>query len=124
MTFLSYISWHYTAGLRSLAEDAAGFIKASAGFFSVTYLLRTILYPWHSYSEPYKRGFYISELIWTLSQNLISRVLGAIVRLITIFLGIIFTVASTAASAVCVALWILMPAIIPALLIAGILILL
>ncbi|OHA00184.1 MAG: hypothetical protein A3G49_03890 [Candidatus Sungbacteria bacterium RIFCSPLOWO2_12_FULL_41_11] len=113
MIFVSYLYWHYTYGFRALLKEVSDLTDAFYNFFSVIYLLNTLFYPWHRYIEPYKSGFYVSELLWTLSQNLISRILGATVRLATVLMGIIITFLTIVIGFSFVLIWLILPVLIP-----------
>ena len=97
--------------------------NAFYNFFSVLYLLNTLFYPWHRYIEPYKSGFYISELLWTISQNLISRVLGAIVRLAAVLTGIVITFLTIVIGLFFALIWLILPIFVPVLFSLGIIVL-
>ncbi len=58
-------------------------------YFSIALLFKTFFSPWRRYTWEYPRGFDIGKILETLFSNLISRLIGAIVRLFFIILGII-----------------------------------
>ena len=91
-------------------------------FFSISHLFRTLLYPWHQYSDQYKSGFDLGVFLWALSGNMISRGLGAIVRTITIFIGLFFSACAFAFAVFCFFLWLILPLAIPTAIILGIII--
>ena len=124
MILVSYLYWHYTYGFRALFKEVSDLANAFYNFFSVLYLLRTLFYPWHRYIEPYKSGFYISELLWTLSQNLISRILGAVVRFAAVLIGIIITFFTIVMGLSFALIWIVLPVLIPVLFSLGIILIL
>ena len=122
MIFISYLYWHYTFGFRTLFREVSDLADAFYSYFSVIYLLNTLFYPWHRYIEPYKSGFYISELLWTLSQNLISRILGAVVRLAAIFAGIAVTFLTIVFGLLFALIWLVLPVLVPVIFSLGIII--
>lgn len=123
MLFISYLYWHYTYGCRALLKEVSDLADAFYNFFSVIYLLNTLFYPWHRYIEPYKSGFYISELLWTLSQNLISRILGAIVRFATVLIGVIITFLTIVIGLSFALIWLILPIVVPIIFSFGIIVL-
>src|SRR3989338_5835674 len=113
MVFIYYIYWHYTYGLRALMFDVFDLTAALLNFFSVTHLLKTLFYPWHKIIDPYKKGFAVKEFVWTLVNNLISRILGAIVRLFTILIGLSLSLAAFLFGVIFIIFWISLPVSLP-----------
>lgn len=120
MFFLNYLSWHYTAGIRTTAFLTIAYPLAFLDFFSVPHLARTLFSTWHHDLISYGRGFDPTEFFWILAGNILSRIIGAIVRAITIVIGVFTAVAVFFARAFWLALWIILPMLIPFLFARGI----
>lgn len=67
--------------------------------------LKTLFYPWKRQMVIGKPGFHPYDLAATVSFNIISRLLGAIVRSILIFYGLIFTLMTFITMIIPVILW-------------------
>jgi hypothetical protein len=87
------------------------FIFAS-NLFSIPSLLKTFFSPWRRYKWQYPRGFDIGEFFSTFVSNLISRILGAIMRIVLIIVGILFQIIVVISGLVFLLGWLLMPLII------------
>ena len=64
------------------------FIKFWWYFFSIPLLLKTLFSAWHRDATKYPKGFALKEFSQALIFNLLSRFIGAFVRLITIIFGL------------------------------------
>lgn len=84
-----YFSWHFIEMPVNILKAWWNFILFSLNYFSVSLLLKTFLAPWRRDVLVFPRGFDLGKYLEILFSNLISRVLGAIVRSVLIVLGII-----------------------------------
>ncbi|MDO8600171.1 MAG: hypothetical protein Q7R73_00950 [bacterium] len=123
MFFLLYLRWHYTAGLRTAAFNALAYPMAFLEYFSVPHLSRTLFSTWHHDLMSYGRGFDPADFLWVLAGNILSRIIGSIVRVITIAIGIFVSAAAFFARALFLFLWIFLPVLIPFFFLRGLLLL-
>lgn len=119
MVFLYYFYWHYTYGLKAAAFDVFELTFSLLDFFSVAHLIKTLFYPWHKIVEPYKRGFAVKEFVWSLANNLISRILGAIVRTMAILIGLSLSLSVLFFGILLLIFWISLPVSLPLALLVG-----
>ncbi len=86
----NYFLWHYTEGIKNFLEIFRNFLKYSWHFFSVGILFRTLFYPWkRDVAFVSWRGFHPILSFNKFIGNLISRALGAVVRLPVIVAGLL-----------------------------------
>lgn len=123
MWFFNYLTWHYTAGLRNAAFLTLAYPLALLDWFSVRHLLATLFSTWHHDLMGYGRGFDPAEFFWVLAGNILSRVIGAIIRVITIAIGMSVSVAAFFLRAAWLFLWLILPILIPFLFARGIILL-
>jgi len=81
--------WHYFDMPKNILRAWRNFLLFNLNYFSITLLLKTFFSPWRRDSWSYPKGFDIGQYLEVFFSNLISRVLGAIVRSVLIILGII-----------------------------------
>lgn len=107
--FIIYLYWHYGAGLRGLFRIWKNFLLFSFHFFSLIPLLQTLFSPWHRLTSSYGRGF--DPKVWAraLTENMISRVLGAIVRSMIISIGLVAELGTLGIGAFLIFLWVTLP---------------
>ncbi len=113
MFFSYYLRWHYTSGLRTAALNTLAYPMEFLEYFSVPHLSRTLFSTWHHDLMNYGRGFDPTDFVWILAGNILSRVIGAIVRAITIAIGIFVSAVTFFVRALFLFLWIFLPICIP-----------
>ena len=120
---LRYLVWHYGSGFRSFLKAEQNFFAFGWYFFSISELLRTLFSPWHQILEKKKGGIASSEFWQSLSLNLMSRVLGAMVRAITIMFGLVFEAALLLILCALTIIWLAALLLIPTAYVSGVLLL-
>lgn len=90
--FLQYLIWQFFEMPRNILIGWKNFLKFGINYFSVPLLLKTLFSPWHKYSWAYPRGFDIGKYLEAFISNLISRILGAILRIFLIIFGILLEI--------------------------------
>jgi hypothetical protein len=84
--------WHFFEYPKKIIKTIEDFLKFSFYYFSIVDLLKTLFAPWKgTVWIKTKRGFDFGEILDVFVSNLISRILGAIVRIFIIFFGLIFS---------------------------------
>ena len=124
MLFLSimhhYVFWHYTQAWSALVHLWAKFLKFEIQFFSIPQLLQSWFSPWKRMTENRGETWDLEDLASFVIINLISRIIGAILRTIVIFVGLVCVLASIAIGLVALLFWALAPVVIIGLLGSGI----
>lgn len=87
--FFDYFYWHYVAAPPFLARFFWSVEEAMLQFFSVPLLLKTLVSHWHKDAVPYKGGT-IGEYATAFAWNIISRVIGFIIRGATLTVWLAF----------------------------------
>ncbi len=85
--FLQYLIWQFFDVPKNILAAWRNFLKFGLNYFSIFLLLKTLFSPWRKYKMSYGKGFDIGRFFEVFSANLISRILGAIMRIILIFIG-------------------------------------
>jgi hypothetical protein len=118
MLALSFFSWWYGRGWARLLGSFVDRLSAVLAEFSVTQLLRTIFAPWRRIiSYP---GASLADRWQAGLDNLFSRVIGFIVRLLVLIIAFICLVVVALLTALEIIIWPLLPLAIPGCLIAGV----
>jgi len=86
---MEYLKWHYLVGPLRILQLWDNFFRFIPYYFSLGELARSLFAPWKRQTLNKGRGFDLEEFINVVSFNLISRLIGALVRIIIIFAGIL-----------------------------------
>ena len=83
-----WIAWNFFDMPKNLLNVWNNYFSFTLNYFSITLLLKTLLSPWHKDVGRYPRGFDVKIYFEIFVSNLFSRIIGAIIRIILIFVGI------------------------------------
>ncbi len=84
----AWISWQFYDVPKFILKTWRNYLTFNLNYFSVLQLLKTLFSPWRQYKWSPGRGFDIPRFFEALFSNLISRILGAIVRSVLIVIGL------------------------------------
>jgi ATP-dependent Clp protease ATP-binding subunit ClpC len=88
---MSFLYWYFADGIRGAVALALRFLHFFWRFLNIGHLARTLFSPWkRDVAVKTWRGFSPSRLFTRFVGNMMSRLIGAIVRAITIILGLVF----------------------------------
>lgn len=108
----NFFHWYYNQGVWELLEIWKNFLLFVLRYFSIFELLKTLVYPWHrDVSVQNWRGLHPFRTFELVLENIISRAIGTVVRLITIFAGVLFLASVAITGLVINFLWISAPLI-------------
>lgn len=111
-----YILWHYTLAISDFFTIWKDIVWFTYNYFSIPLLLRTLFSPWKRLGEK-RKGYF--DFVYII-MNLITRIYGAIFRIITILIGLIVVLFVIALGPIFLLLWIILPVVVIALLSKGI----
>jgi len=106
---LLWLEWHFIDATLFLVRAWKNVLLFNLRFFSILFLLRTLFSYWHKYRWRYTGGFNLSRYLEVTISNSISRFLGAIMRILLIFVGLAIEVAIFILGAFLVLLWVALP---------------
>lgn len=107
---MEFFSWFYTKGLDYYLTTWAGSINWTLHYFSPGLLLRTLFSPWKRMIEDDSSpGFNFQKKFEVFTFNLISRGVGAAVRMTLFLVSIVFLIFSVLGGALGFVFWMIMP---------------
>lgn len=119
MLFLSimhdYALWHYTRAFKELFHVWLNFLWFGIHYFSIPQLLKSWFSPFKRIVEERRRGVSFEDIAGYIVINLLSRMIGAVLRSFLIITGLLFVTIIIIIGALVHVLWVF----IPLLLIAG-----
>ena len=104
-----YFNWHYKDQAGALIGVWKNFLRFNFNYFSLPILLKTLFYPWRKYQWFYGRGFEVGKYLQVFISNLISRILGAMIRSLLILIGLLAEVFIALAGATVLVFWLALP---------------
>jgi len=87
--FLEYLTWHFFEMPKNIFLGIKNFLFFGLNYFSIPLLFKTLFSPWRQYRwVSSTRGLDIGVWFEARFSNLISRTIGAIMRIILILIGL------------------------------------
>ena len=87
-----FFSWYFTDLGFQIFKVWKGFLVYNLNYFSVPTLLKTFFSHWHRYYSPYSKVFDLWVNFESFVFNMMSRIIGAILRTFLIIIGIVLEV--------------------------------
>ncbi|PIS38942.1 MAG: hypothetical protein COT34_01065 [Candidatus Nealsonbacteria bacterium CG08_land_8_20_14_0_20_43_11] len=110
--FVQLLSWYLAETPKRILAGWKNFLAFGLDFFSVPLLFKTFFSYWRRYRWFYPRGFDFSKYGEVFFSNLISRFLGASVRVVFIILGILAEILIFSVGLVVFLGWFVLPLIV------------
>jgi len=82
------IAWQFFDMPKEILKGLKTFLLFNLNYFSVTSLIKTYLSPWRRYGSRYGNPFDLWQNFQVLVFNLMSRIIGAVIRTFFIIFGI------------------------------------
>jgi len=117
--FWQWLSWQFFDIPKDILKAEKNFLRFGFFYFSIPLLLKTLFSPWRRYIWFYPRGFDIGKYLEVWVSNLISRIIGAILRIFLIISGLIYEILILFVGAIVFFGWLILPALLIAGLIFG-----
>ena len=109
MLALSFIEWWYLHGWGKFAMELVNKLQGAADFFSINLLLRSLFAPFKQISAYGSGDESLQGMIRDFGDKLLSRIIGAIVRIFILIAGIVWLLIETVASLALIILWPVLP---------------
>lgn len=114
-----YVRWHYSRAFGELFHLWFNFLWFVIHFFSLKELVVSLFAPWRRMVEEKKRGWSLEDMMSYIIINLLSRVVGFIMRASVVIVGLVCLTITIVTGAVTFLLWLFLPALVVATLLAG-----
>jgi hypothetical protein len=107
-----WLKWHFFEQPRLFLKIIKNLFLFGIDYFSMPLLLQTLFSPWRRYTWAYPRGLDIGKIFETFISNLISRIIGMVMRLFLLFFGAIFEIVVLFGGIFFIFCWVFSPLII------------
>ena len=111
---LYYLKWHFIDAPKNILKGWGNILGFNLNYFSIGLLLQTFFSPWRRIAWDYGRGFNLGTYLFTFGSNLISRIIGAIMRSFLIAAGLAAQFAILLMGSFLLLSWLALPGIIAA----------
>lgn len=106
---LLFVKWFFTVAPRQILRVGWTFARWAWKEFSIGYFPPRLFAPWHRDLSSYGRGFDLRRILHVMGWNLISRVIGAVLRLVVLAFGLAVEAVFLPVIAVVLVVWIALP---------------
>ncbi len=110
-----YFRWHYSSALRQIFSVWSNLMWFMVYFFSLPQLAGSWFAPWKRMTEKRTRAWNFEDMLGTFFINLMSRLIGALIRTVFIVIGMIALCTTILFGIITYLFWIAAPAFIVAL---------
>ncbi len=117
--FSKWFAWHFFEVPKKILKGYQNFLVFNINYFSIPQLLKTFFSHWRRYRDSYGRGFDLKRYVRVAVGNFISRVLGIIIRTITIIIGLTAEFLIFLAGLFVFIIWLILPFIVVFLFVSG-----
>lgn len=108
MILVGLFSWWYGLGIAAFVAKLERMILSTLDFFSVSILFKTLFNPFRQIVGVSDNGS-IAMQLRAVIDSLISRFIGAVIRLVTLLIGVLVIGLQAVASLLALLIWIVMP---------------
>jgi len=107
--FFEALIWQFFDVPKAILIGWKNFLLFNLNYFSVPLLLRTYFSHWHRYSYSYEKVFEFWKNIEVFVFNMMSRIIGAILRTFFIIIGATVEVAIVIIGLIILLIWLVLP---------------
>jgi len=115
-----WLAWYFIETPKQILKGWKNILSFNLNYFSIPLLFKTLFSYWHQYRWYYPRGFDIGQYLEVFFSNLISRILGAVMRIFMIVFGIVIEIIIFMIGMIVFVVWLTMPVLIVSAVLKGI----
>lgn len=117
--FSQFLVWHFYDVPKEILKGWKNYLIFNLNYFSVPILLKTYFSYWRKYHSSYGRTFELWINFEALIFNLMSRIIGAILRTFFILAGLLAELLILAIGPVILIVWLVSPVLLLIILLSG-----
>jgi len=107
--FIQYLEWQFFDVPKNILQAWQNCLRFNLNYWSVPLLLKTLFSHWRRYQYSYGKGLNFKRYFEAFTFNMISRVLGSIMRSVLIVLGLLTEIFVFLAGAIVFLIWLILP---------------
>jgi len=110
ITVPEFLRWYFWEQPSTIMRRFFDYLRAFIEIFSFIFLVRTLFSPWRQIKDKYPdRGINIAAISEAFTLNMVSRTIGFLFRIVTLFIGIAFIITLTVVFAAFYLAWLVFP---------------
>jgi hypothetical protein len=109
MFLVGILSWWYSEGLKNRFQIIQERFSATSDFFSIDLLFTTLFSPYRQISAEGSNSPILNDKLMDIADKLVSRVIGAIVRIFMIVFGLVAIVVQIIFGLLTIIIWLVIP---------------
>ena len=109
MFLVGILSWWYSDGLRGRFQLIKNRFVATSDFFSIDLLITTLFAPYRQISADEGNGPALQDMLMAFGDKLVSRTIGAVVRIFMIIFGVIAITVQSIFGLLMMIVWVFIP---------------
>lgn len=107
--FIKYLEWYYLDKTIEILKGWKKYIVVYFNYFSIPTVIKTLFSPWKRITSGYGRGFDIKVFIETFIFNLMSRIIGFVIRIFFLMFSFLFQFFVLIIGFFIVIIWLVLP---------------
>lgn len=107
--FIDYTKWHYSYALLGIFVLGREFVRFVLNLFSFSLFMRTLISPIYSIRVQHIEEDTVSDILAVFIVDVVMRLVGTVLRLISISFALFFSVAVSFFCVTIFILWLIMP---------------
>lgn len=107
--FVLWLVWYFLDSPRAILRAWRNYLKFNLNYWSIPVLLKTLFSHWRRYSYSYGKRFDLGRYFEALTFNLMSRTIGAVLRIFFIGVGLLIEIFIVFAGILVLAGWLFLP---------------
>lgn len=107
--FIKYPYWQLILTPKKVLTIIKNYLVFGFEFFSIKETLRSLFSPWRRYLWDYGRGFDVGKYAEVFFSNIITRVIGLVMRLFLIVLFVVYEITVMILGAIALIVFVLYP---------------
>lgn len=112
LIILGYLRWHYSKAVFSLSKIWINFLFFILNYFSIKLLFLNFFSPWKRMADSYPKAFDLKKYFFVFIANIITRIVGMILRTILIIVGLFCFTAFILLYPLIIIIWLALPLIV------------
>lgn len=106
---IQYLEWHFLDSTKGVLAGWKNCLRFNLNYWSLPILTRTLFSHWRRYKYAYGKPFSFTRYFEVFTFNMLSRIMGFLMRSVLIILGFLAEICVFAAGIIVLLFWLALP---------------